>query len=78
MQTSKSSRDNSVIQSDIKREFTKFLQVFMVPSDKFPKYLTLIKTMIESGKHLLTISYQDLISFNNELANYIFDEYYKH
>ena len=34
--------------------------------------------MLDAGKHQLVIDYQDFISFNCELANLIFDEYYKY
>jgi hypothetical protein len=34
--------------------------------------------MIDAGKHLLIIEYQDLISFNNDFANLLFEEYYKY
>lgn len=30
------------------------------------------------GKHQLVVEYQDFISYNCELANLIFDDYYKY
>ena len=34
--------------------------------------------MTDHNRHLLVIAHQDLISFNNELANLLFDEFYKY
>lgn len=77
---SKSKRDDSLIMGDIKREFTHFLQNFEERSSTSsePKYLKMIKQMIEKSKHLLVIQRHDLITFNNELANCLFDEFYKY
>jgi hypothetical protein len=34
--------------------------------------------MLDAGKHILIIECSDIIRFNCELANFIFDEYYKY
>ena len=34
--------------------------------------------MLEHSRHLLVVNHQDLIMFNSELANLLFDDYYKY
>jgi DNA replicative helicase MCM subunit Mcm2 (Cdc46/Mcm family) len=72
---------NSIIQEDIKKEFTRFLQLFEINEknkEKEPKYLAQIKRLFDTHRHLLIIEYQDLISFNSDFANLLFEDYYKY
>lgn len=75
-------RSPTSLSADLKKEFTNFLQTFYDPYDdsnrKDYKYMKLIQQMLESDRKLLLICPQDLISFNSDLANMIFEEYYKY
>lgn len=78
MRAERTSRDNSVVTSDVKKEFTQFIQKFPSEYHDEPKYLAIIRRMVDAEKHLLVIEYQDFISFSCDLANLVFDEYYKY
>lgn len=78
MRADRTSRENSVVTSDVKKEFTQFLQHFPSEEHNQPKYMALIQRMIDTDKHQLVVDYQDFISFSCELANLVFDEYYKY
>jgi DNA replicative helicase MCM subunit Mcm2 (Cdc46/Mcm family) len=73
MQSDELNRMSQTIISDIKREFIRFLQEF---GDR--KYITMGESILDSGKHLIVISYQDFITHNSELASTIFEEYYRY
>lgn len=61
------------IVNDIKKEFIHFIQTH---ADH--KYEDISKALYDQGKHLLIINHQDFIAFNAELANTVFDEFYRY
>jgi hypothetical protein len=65
-----------VLRSDVKREFTTFIQEFRDPYG-VKKYEEAAKNAVNNSKHHIMFSFMDLIHHNHELANLIFGEYYK-
>ena len=66
-------RISQSIIGDIKREFTRFIQDY-----EQKKYVRLCEAILDEGKHLLIVGHQDLIGFSPDLANTIFEDYYRY
>ena len=62
---------------EIKKEFTTFIQSFRDSNGDF-KYEVAARNAINASKHHIVFSFKDLLHHSNELANVIFQEYYKY
>ncbi len=64
------------LRSDVKKEFTAFIQDFR-DSNGDRKYELAARDAINNSKHHIVFGFLDLIHHNQELASLIFSEYYK-
>jgi len=60
----------------IRKEFTNFIQGFQQGGTH--KYKRQAETIVNQGKHTMTINYSDFLNYNTDLASAVFNEYYKY